>query len=387
MGRFSSLGRGLGEYGEWAKMAQAQTGKALPTQVREILALKRVGGQCGISDYYWHRLYDDDYLKGKGREDFLGWRLLESFSRSLNPRNAVLPAWDKSAFALSADAAGLPIAHTDACFHPAGKIAPIFGRHLRTIDMAREYLLDPSVYPLFGKPAYSQGGHGAVYMMDINLEEQTVLLPEGKTIPLEELLQSLVETVDYRYHRPQCGYLFQTPLASSSAIKELTGWPAVCSARVICLNHAGQVTPIRCALKLALPPNLTDNFGMGDHGNLLANIDPESGVIDTTIGGLWPKTQVYETHPSTGAQLEGFRIPQWNRVIDACVEAGKVFPLMKVHHWDIAITEDGPIMMELNDIGGTQIAQMHGHGLLTEETRAFLKQHANQQQHPWVSAL
>jgi len=74
-------------------------------------------------------------------------------------------------------------------------------------------------------------------------------------------------------------------------------------------------------------------------------------------------------------------------LLDACRRAGPVFPLMKIHHWDFALTDKGPVILELNDVGGTEIAQVHGRGLLTLQTRQFLKRHANANAHPWVKAL
>jgi hypothetical protein len=60
---------------------------------------------------------------------------------------------------------------------------------------------------------------------------------------------------------------------------------------------------------------------------------------------------------------------------------------MKIHHWDFALTSEGPMILELNDMGGTEIAQVHGHGLLTQETREFLKRYANTQTHPWINSF
>ena len=85
--------------------------------------------------------------------------------------------------------------------------------------------------------------------------------------------------------------------------------------------------------------------------------------------------------------FKGFRLPDWPMVLKICQRTGEVFPLMKVHHWDIAPTDQGPRILELNDIGGTQIPQMHGHGLLTKETRAFLKRHGNVRNHEWIKTL
>jgi hypothetical protein len=60
---------------------------------------------------------------------------------------------------------------------------------------------------------------------------------------------------------------------------------------------------------------------------------------------------------------------------------------MRIHHWDFALTEQGPVMLELNDIGMTLGPQIHGRGLLTEETRAFLRRHASPSAHPWTRTL
>lgn len=383
----NGLAQRFGEYRNWAIQAQAQTGKSWLTQLNEIRALKAMGGQCGATDYYWHKLYDDNYLKGRGRKDFLGWRLLQEFSLALNPRYAVLPAWDKCVFTQIADSAGLPVAPVQACFHRANRLSAVFGIHLPDKDAARSFLRDASRYPLFGKPAFSQSGYGTAYLTGFDETTDALIMLDGQTILIEDFIDRLDATVDYRYHKPQCGYLFQTSLAPAPEIQAVTGSSAICGVRVICLNGPDGVKPIRAAWKIALPPNHTDNFGMGDHGNLLANVDLATGEVGTVVGGFWPTTRVFPKHPFSGVGFEGFRLPGWSQILDICQAGGLVFPLMKIHHWDFALTDQGPMIMELNDLGGTQIAQMHGHGLLTEETREFLKRHANASAHPWVKAL
>ena len=109
-----------------AKSAKLQTGKSFRKQFSEIGALRRLAGHCGAHDYYQYGLYKDDYLDGRGREDFVGWRISNQFSMSLNPRHVVLPAWDKLVFTQLADSASLPIIETIACFHPGKNISKIF---------------------------------------------------------------------------------------------------------------------------------------------------------------------------------------------------------------------------------------------------------------------
>ncbi len=385
--RVSRLASQLHEYREWISLATAQTGKRLPEQLREIRELRKAGGQCGISDYYWHKLYDDDYQAGRGAKDFLGWRLQQPLSLALNPRYAVLPAWDKLLFTQIATEAGLPVAPIVACFHRSAKMPPTLGLHLPSKEAVGAFLRHQAVYPLFGKPSFSQQSYGSAYLAGYDKVADVLTLLDGSTISVDRFLGRLDGTVDHRYHKPECGFLFQSPLALAPEIRALTNWPAVCGARVICLNGPEGVRLIRAAWKIALPPNHMDNFGMGDHGNLLANVDLETGKVSKVIGGFWPKTEVYEQHPVSGQSFDNFYLPGWSQVLDACKCAGAVFPLMKIHHWDFAFTDQGPMILELNDLGGTQIAQMHGHGLLTEETRDFLKRYGFLKEHPWIRNL
>lgn len=375
------------ELREWANLVQQQTGKSWLTQLSEINSLKRLGGKCGVSDYYWYRLYDDTYLQGRGREDFLGWRLQGNFSLALNPRSAVLPAWDKTVFMLMASSAGLPVAPIRACFHRSVHISEVLGEHLKSQEDVGVFLRNSAVYPLFGKPVYSQQGYGAAYLSGYDQTTDSLKLLNGKSIAVEEFLTRLKVAVDNRYHKPECGYLFQNSLTLAPEILAFTNWPAICGVRVVCLNGPEGVQPIRAIWKVATPPNHVDNFSLGKNGNFLADVDLVTGEISRMVGGFWPRTNTFAKHPNTDHTVSGFRLPGWRKVLDACQQAGPVFPLMKIHHWDFALTDQGPMILELNDVGGTEIAQVHGRGLLTVETREFLKRHANLQAHPWVKAL
>lgn len=385
--RLARLAENLSEYREWATLAQQQTGKSFLTQFREIQALRHTGGQCGISNYYWYKLYDDDYLMGRGAQDFLGWPLRQKFSLALNPRNAVLPAWDKFVFMVIAGSAGLPVAPIRACFHRDEHVSEMLGLHLKSREAVATFLRDPSIYPLFGKPAYSQQGYGSAYLAGYDPATDSLNLLDGDSMTVDNFLQRLDKTVDYRYHKPECGYLFQNPLTPAPEIRALTNWSAICGVRVICLNGPDGVKPIRAIWRIAVPPNHLDNFSMGKYGNMMANVDLATGEVSRVIGGFWPKTGVFPNHPLTGQAFKGFRLPGWNKVLEACQLGGAVFPMMKIHHWDFALTDQGPLILELNDIGGTELPQVHGYGLLTEETREFLKRHADVQAHPWVRAL
>ena len=377
----------LNEYREWAALAQQQTGKSLITQALEIKALKTMGGQCGISDYYWYKLYDESHQKGRGAPDFLGWCLQEQFSLALNPRYAVLPAWDKLVFAQIAAASGLPVAPIRACFHPADQISHVLGEHLKTKEAVAKFLRDPSIYPMFGKPAFSQQGIGGMYLVNYDPATDSMSQLKGGSISVTDFVKRIDQTVDPRYHKPECGFLFQETFTLAPEMTALTHWSALCGVRMMCLNGPEGVTPLRTFWKIAVPPNQVDNFSMGKYGNLLADVDPVTGEVSDMLAAFWPKTSILQKMPLSGKSIEGYRLPHWDKVLAACKLGGAVFPLMKIQHWDFVFTDKGPIILELNDIASTQAAQIHGHGLLTEVSREFLKRHANANHHPWVKAL
>lgn len=375
------------EFRVWATLASEQTGKSWLVQAGEIMRLKHLPGQCGITDYYWFRLYDEDYLSCEGVGDFLGWRLQDSFNFALNPRHAVLLAWDKLVFAQIAQAAGLPVAPIVACYHPGNKL-PLSGcKHLPTVNLAAEFLREDAEYPLYSKPAYSQQGEGAQALLGYRREDDSLLLAGDRSISVSEFVKLLHQPVDRRYHRPECGFLLQKMLRNAPEIEELTGWSAISGVRLVCLNGPEGVLPVAAAWKIAVPPNTMDNFHMGTYGNLVAGIDLITGRVERVVNGLWPTARLLELHPVTGRPFANFHIPGWTAMLEICREAGKIFPLMKVHHWDFALTDQGPVIIELNDMGGTQIVQLHGRGLLHKTTRHFLKQQADASSHPWVRRL
>ena len=377
----------LGEYRRFAERVRRQTGKSLAQQVREIWDLKHLGGQCGISDYYWYRLYDPAYQCGRGAADYLGWRLQQEFSLALNPRIAALPGVDKIAFYSLAAAAGLPLAPVLATYHPGEGLVPQLGMHLRDVRAVERLLRDPSIYPIFVKPSFSQQGYGSHGLVGFEPKGELLHTFSGGTLPLAELLRSLTHSVDRQYHKPECGCLFQPMLKPAAEIVAFNEWPAVCGARVVCLNGPEGVQPIRAIWKIAVRPNHVDNFSLGKHGNLVADIDLDSGEVRRMVNGMGPDAGVLDTHPQTGKPLAGFRLPGWQQVLQACKAAGAVFPLLQVQHWDVAFTEQGPFILELNDLGATEFLQLHGHGLLTPATRAFLKADADRQAQSWVAGL
>ncbi len=89
-------------------------------------------------------------------------------------------------------------------------------------------------------------------------------------------------------------------------------------------------------------------------GGIMASIDPETGILRTN--GVDESNNEYVSHPNTGITIKGFKIPQWKEAVDLAKELACVVPTNRYIGWDLALTDNGWVMVE-----GNSSAQMGLH--------------------------
>jgi len=67
----------------------------------------------------------------------------------------------------------------------------------------------------------------------------------------------------------------------------------------------------------------------------------------------------YDKHPQSGIPFENFPIPFFKEAVEMCKEASFVVPTMEYVGWDVAITPEGPVLVEGNNIPGYDMPQNH----------------------------
>jgi len=102
-------------------------------------------------------------------------------------------------------------------------------------------------------------------------------------------------------------------------------------------------------------------MGNGKHvdntteGGVYASINIKDGKLDSvafnSLGEKFPK------HPITKQDIEGFQIPFWDEIIDMCKKAAFEVPDVRCVGWDVAVTENGPLLIEGNDRWGRFVWQ------------------------------
>ncbi len=93
--------------------------------------------------------------------------------------------------------------------------------------------------------------------------------------------------------------------------------------------------------------SIVDNF---HNGGVTANIDLETGKIRTHAVDYEGK--VFRKHPATGTVIKGFEIPYFQEALNMIRDAIETRRLEGYIGWDVAIAEDGPLLIEINTMPG-----------------------------------
>lgn len=109
-------------------------------------------------------------------------------------------------------------------------------------------------------------------------------------------------------------------------------------------------------VKIGTGDNFCDNSGQG---GVICRVDPETGTICSVATDDY--FHVYEAHPDTGIPFKGYRIPMIEEAIALAKKAALVVPQTRHVGWDVAITPDGPALIEGNDYPGTDLCQLAPH--------------------------
>lgn len=101
-------------------------------------------------------------------------------------------------------------------------------------------------------------------------------------------------------------------------------------------------------------------FGCGDSSYVNSGNDLMIGIHeDGTLYpfGFWRKNGLRNPikithHPDSGVVFEGFKIPYWSQAVQLAIHCAEKIPQLTYIKWDIAITEEGPVIIEGNGMPG-----------------------------------
>ena len=117
-----------------------------------------------------------------------------------------------------------------------------------------------------------------------------------------------------------------------------------------------------------------DNFS---RGGLCALVDVETGTLSAAKSnpGLYPSDR-HPRHCDSGAAIEGVTVPYWEEAKELCLKVASIIPGLLHVGWDVAITGNGPVIVEGNArTANPNIIQAHRPLLVNPRVRRFYEFH------------
>lgn len=149
-------------------------------------------------------------------------------------------------------------------------------------------------------------------------------------------------------------YLLEEYVVQSNEMNKL--FPnSVNTLRIVSAYKNTKTTILFRAIRIGNGKNVVDNF---NHGGMYSVIN-EKGII--TKPAIDKEGNIYEVHPVTKTNIVGFEIPYFKEAIKMVKDASKVVKEVGLVGFDIAITNDGPVMIEGNQLPGYDIYQSKIH--------------------------
>jgi hypothetical protein len=148
-------------------------------------------------------------------------------------------------------------------------------------------------------------------------------------------------------------YLLEEPIKQHSVMNGLNP-SSINTIRVVSLmNNKGNVTILTAYLRIGNGINVVDNF---NSGGMTSKVSVETGeVVEEAVN---KEGKTFAKHPTTGTPIKGFKIPYFEEAKKMVIEAAKESKEVRYIGWDVAITENGPVLVEGNHFPGHDIYQV-----------------------------
>ena len=344
-------------YAQLLEIAARRSGLSPLALGRDYMRLARLGHGIEMSDYVGHQLWDAGLHGEGGAERYLGSSAHWPIVNRVNDPGWRHAAEDKLAMRAMFASAGLPQPDTVAMVDASARRQPGITK-VETPEDLRDVVRAFPDGALFVKPVGGMVGLGA---MVIERSDDRALTCSG-TEPMT-YAEFLGDQARER------SYLIQKRLSNHPDLAPyLTG---IATIRFPNFVDGAEIHTPHVAMKVTTGGNVTCAYWRP--GNLAAEIDLETGRIVRLAKKTGPISESIPDHPETPG-LMGLRIPFWDEVKALNEAAARLYAPIAYSSTDIAVTPEGPVVVELNYGGSFDILQnATGRGLLTDRLRDWLR--------------
>lgn len=338
------------------------TGRSVFKLVWEILTLRFGPGRLSLNEYLELRLFDKDLYGNSDPSRFVGFLASKKIWLLANFRVDLFGLVNnKVASDILFSAHGFPVLPTFAMFREGvGMGGPYL---IGNEDDLRAFLRTEENYPFFGKPISGHQSLGSASVDHFDAVNNHLILTTGHRLALDDY-------VSYVKKYGASGYLFQARISPHAAIREICG-NRLATVRLLTVVAKGQPKLLRACWKIPAGINAADNFWRP--GNLLAQLDMQTGRVLRVIRGKDVGFDVVTHHPDSGAPITGTVVPNWAEVVNLALEAAKVVEDMPMAGWDVVPVDNGAMLVELSETPDFRLNQLADlRGIMDDDLAAFL---------------
>jgi hypothetical protein len=270
---------------------------------------------------------------------------------------------------------GFPVPRMYGMYLPGSGLT-VAGKPLGNRTELRALLEELRPESLVIKPVGGIMGHGVMVLTELQYANGDIsaVSNEGRVLGFDEIAAKLDTPPDVHYRMRTYeldlpGYVLQARLKQHPFLDGIAPF-TLNTIRVVTLLDLDQKVHVHFSiLRIGRRGSSADNW---DRGGISVALDPGCGVLGR--GVLKPKygSQRVEVHPDTGTRFSGLQMPFWKEVLDLCTRAARVTPNLRSVGWDIALTPEGPVIVEGNPDWDLPMVQVHTNGLLQPDVRRQL---------------
>jgi hypothetical protein len=187
------------------------------------------------------------------------------------------------------------------------------------------------------------GAYGSGFAVFKRIGVDEVKVNNGPTEKLESVLQRLTAGGSK--------LLLQERLFDHPDLQAISGRPTLQTIRIVTFRDAdGTHRMLYWLIKLVIGSNISDNIAYGKTGNVIAFGDRSSGNIKAarTLHPSGAGLHTIYNHPESNRALNEFAVPLWQEAVDMVLNAHRFFPDFRALGWDVAVTPEGPKILEAN---------------------------------------
>lgn len=230
-------------------------------------------------------------------------------------------------------------------------------KRIANFSQFREFLSTNGGKPFFCKELRGMASVG-IFLCEASSHDEVQLAGEG-VIPASALYERLEGS----------RYLLQGVVGNHSSFSDMTA--RLSTMRIAVFVFDDTVRVAFAFLKVAADNNIADHFK--PVGNIALGIDIQSGK--TTIARERLDIGARTLDVEAGQRFVGRQLPFWPETLKLVAYVAQVFAPVRFQSMDIAFTNSGPMLIEVNTGGGFGGPQLvYGQGLLQPHFLHFLQE-------------